>query len=199
MLNGVPGRWVYRRLRKKEKKWGILTAHEERRHEVDADERYAGVDGATERRDRGHGGGHVAHEPERRFAAHPVGHHARGHREDGHQDERGRKVRHDRPGVVLQLDVHGPGPEPGGGYVTEPARVLGFAHGVQERFFPHRTPAKSATRVNHNYHPTDIFTVLTGSRSTSFFFFFFHCNSKLAAKTGGGRRFPSSRVGFFRV
>jgi len=63
----------------------LLTAHEERGHEIDTDERYAGVDGATERGDRGHGGRHVAHETERRFAAHPIGHHARDDGEDGHQ------------------------------------------------------------------------------------------------------------------
>jgi len=86
----------------------VLTAHEERRHEVDADERYADVNGTTKRGDRGHCGGHIAHEPEHGFAAHPVGHHARHHREDGHQDERGREVRYHRPGVVLQLDVQRP-------------------------------------------------------------------------------------------
>lgn len=141
----------------------VLTAHEERRHEVDADERYSGVDGTTERRGRGHGGGHVAHEPEHRFAAHPVGHHARGDGEDGHQDERGRKIRHHGPGVVLQLDVHGPGPETGRGYVTEPARVLGLADGVQERFLPHRAPADvqdarkfSATRCDARPRPNNL-------------------------------------------
>lgn len=123
----------------------ILTAHKERRDEVDADERYAGVDGAAERGGRGHGGGHVAHEAERGLAAHPVGHHARGHGEDGHEDERGREVRHHGPGVVLQLDVQRPGPKTSRGYVLEPSRVLGLAHRVQERLLPQRSPASPQT------------------------------------------------------
>lgn len=123
-----------------------LTAHEERRYEVDADERYAGVHGTAERGGRGHGGGHVAHEPEHRFAAHPVGHHARDHGEHGHEGERGREVRHHRPGVVLQLDVQRTGPETRGGYVPEPPGILGLADRVQERLFPRRAPADKSNR-----------------------------------------------------
>lgn len=119
----------------------ILTAHEERRHEIYADERYAEVDGATERGDRGHGGRDVAHESEHRFAAHPVGHHARDDGEHGHEDERGREIRYHRSRVVLQFDVQGARTEPCRGYVTESPGVFGVADRVQERFFPHGTPA----------------------------------------------------------
>lgn len=116
----------------------LLTAHEKRWDEVDSDERYADVDGASERGDGGHGGGHVAHEPEHRFAAHPVSHHARDHGEDGHQDERGRKVRYHGTGVVLQFDVQRPGPKPSSRYVLKQPRVLGLTDRGQERFFPQR-------------------------------------------------------------
>lgn len=117
----------------------LLTAHKERRHEIYTDERYADIYGATKRSHRGHGGRHVAHETEHRFAAHPVSHHARDNGEHGHQDERGRKVRHHRSGVVLQFDVQGPGAKSSRGYVMESSCVLCLAYRIQKRFFPDRT------------------------------------------------------------
>lgn len=113
-----------------------LTYHEERRGEIEADEVDPQVDAQSESGDCCHRGREVAQKTEPRFAAHPVGHHARHDREQAHYDERAGEIRHDRLCVGLQLELEGPRGESRGANVLKHTSVLGFADNFQKSLLP---------------------------------------------------------------
>lgn len=78
-----------------------LTNHEERRRKIEAYEVDSQVDAQSESGDGRHGGRNISQKTEPRFTAHPVGHHARHDRKEGHYDERAGEVRHDRLRIGL--------------------------------------------------------------------------------------------------
>lgn len=113
-----------------------LTYHEEWCGEIEADEVDPQVDAQSESGDCCHGGREVAQKTEPRFAAHPVGHHARHDREQAHYDERAGEIRHDRLRVSLELQLEGPRGESRGANVLKHTSVLGSADDFQKSLLP---------------------------------------------------------------
>lgn len=130
-----------------------LTDHEERCGQIQADEVDTQVYAEAKRRNRGHRRRNVPEETQPRLAAHPVGHHARHHGEQSHEDERAREIRHYGLRVLLQFQFQCPRGESGGGDVLEHVLFLHFPQRFEKRFLPGCSAVRDNAKLN--YYLTD--------------------------------------------
>lgn len=116
----------------------LVTQHEERSCQINADELDAEVHGQPEGGDGAHHSRQVAEETQPRLGAHPVDHRARDDAEDGKHSECYAEEGHDGASVALKFDVEGATGEAGCGNVPEETR-FGVADRREKRFLPRST------------------------------------------------------------